>query len=60
MTRKSFKRIGSLVFFIGLITLLVDLHEDINILGLYDQFHPLAVMLLWLGFCYIIVRPDSE
>jgi|GEM_PF-6496421 len=59
MNSVKFRKFFVLVYLVVVFLLLLDLHEDFNILNLYDKFKPIVVILVWTTFCYAIVRPDS-
>ena len=59
MNSVRFRKFFGFVYLFVVFLLLSYLHEDINILKLYDNFKPIVVILVWTTFCYAVVRPDS-
>lgn len=45
--RRFFYHLTTVFFFVVLLLLIIGLHDSVNYFGLYDHFHPFAVLVVW-------------
>ena len=55
MKKNLTKHLITALMLIVLLLLLIDLHDGIDIFGLYDRFHPMAVLVVWAMVVNVIV-----